>query len=248
MSMTAERKTEVIKEYATKDGDTGSPEVQVAILSERITNLTEHFKTPREGQPFAPRPDQDGRQRRRLLDYIKAKDSARYEDADRARWHAPLTVRRRHRRAVLHRGRCGSPCRMRRRSQADAATPALPALRPQMRVRSQHLADPARWPAAIRRRRPEGTIHMFNIHREEIEWGGRKLVLETGRIARQADGAVLATYGETVVLATVGRREGAEAGHRFLPADRQYQERPSPPARFPAAISSAKAVRPRRRR
>ena len=43
---------------------------------------------------------------------------------------------------------------------------------------------------------------MFNIHREEIEWGGRKLVLETGRVARQADGAVMATYGETVVLAT----------------------------------------------
>ena len=43
---------------------------------------------------------------------------------------------------------------------------------------------------------------MFNIHREEIDWGGRKLVLETGRVARQADGAVVATYGETVVLAT----------------------------------------------
>ena len=49
---------------------------------------------------------------------------------------------------------------------------------------------------------------MFNIHREEIDWGGRKLVLETGRMARQADGAVLATYGETVVLATaVGETE-----------------------------------------
>ena len=56
MSITADRKQELIKEYATKDGDTGSPEVQVAILSERISNLTEHFKTPREGQPFAPRP------------------------------------------------------------------------------------------------------------------------------------------------------------------------------------------------
>ena len=49
---------------------------------------------------------------------------------------------------------------------------------------------------------------MFNIHREEIEWGGRKLVLETGKVARQADGAVMATYGETVVLATaVGMTE-----------------------------------------
>ena len=60
MSVTAGRKAEVIKEYAQKAGDTGSPEVQVAILSERINNLTEHFKSPRQGQPFAPRPAQDG--------------------------------------------------------------------------------------------------------------------------------------------------------------------------------------------
>ena len=54
---------------------------------------------------------------------------------------------------------------------------------------------------------------MFNIHRKEINWGGRKLVLETGRIARQADGAVLATYGETVVLCTaVGRRNSRSRG------------------------------------
>jgi len=44
---------------------------------------------------------------------------------------------------------------------------------------------------------------MFNIHKESFEWGGRELTLETGKIARQADGSVLATYGETVVLATV---------------------------------------------
>ena len=49
---------------------------------------------------------------------------------------------------------------------------------------------------------------MFEVNREEIEWAGRKLVLETGKIARQADGAVLATYGETSVLATVVSRNG----------------------------------------
>ena len=52
---------------------------------------------------------------------------------------------------------------------------------------------------------------MFDIHRVELDWGGRKLTLETGKIARQADGAVVATYGETTVLATVGRRQAAEA-------------------------------------
>ena len=54
---------------------------------------------------------------------------------------------------------------------------------------------------------------MFDVHRIEIEWAGRPLVLETGKIARQADGAVLATYGETSVLATVvARRTGPGAG------------------------------------
>ncbi|MEY4880358.1 MAG: polyribonucleotide nucleotidyltransferase [Pseudomonadota bacterium] len=66
---------------------------------------------------------------------------------------------------------------------------------------------------------------MFTIHREEIEWGGRPLILETGRIARQADGAVLATYGETVVLATaVGARE-PKPGIDFFPLTVNYQEK-----------------------
>ena len=60
MSITAERKQALIKEHARGKGDTGSPEVQVAILTERINNLTQHFKTPREGQPLAPRPADDG--------------------------------------------------------------------------------------------------------------------------------------------------------------------------------------------
>lgn len=80
MSITAERKQELITEYATKPGDTGSPEVQVAVLTERINNLTEHLKTHKK--------DHHSRrgllimvgQRRRLLDYTKKKSQARYED------------------------------------------------------------------------------------------------------------------------------------------------------------------------
>ncbi|OWU86500.1 30S ribosomal protein S15 [Oceanicola sp. 22II-s10i] len=79
MSITAEDKTRLMKEYATKDGDTGSPEVQVAILTSRITTLTEHFKVHAK--------DNHGRrgllklvaQRRKLLDYLKAKDHGRYQ-------------------------------------------------------------------------------------------------------------------------------------------------------------------------
>lgn len=78
MSVTAERKQELIKDYATHEGDTGSPEVQVAVLTERITTLTEHFKSHHK--------DHHSRRgllvmvgrRRRLLDYLKAKDATRY--------------------------------------------------------------------------------------------------------------------------------------------------------------------------
>jgi polyribonucleotide nucleotidyltransferase len=66
---------------------------------------------------------------------------------------------------------------------------------------------------------------MFNIHREELDWGGRKLVLETGRIARQADGAVIATYGETTVLATVVASKKPKEGIDFLPLTCNYQEK-----------------------
>src|ERR1700723_2325077 len=66
---------------------------------------------------------------------------------------------------------------------------------------------------------------MFNIIREEFEWGGRKLVLETGRVARQADGAVLATYGETVVLATVVSDHAPKPNLDFFPLTVNYQEK-----------------------
>src|SRR6187551_3839587 len=66
---------------------------------------------------------------------------------------------------------------------------------------------------------------MFTIYREELDWAGRKLTLETGRFARQADGAVLATYGETTVLATVVAARQARAGIDFFPLTVNYQEK-----------------------
>ncbi|MEZ5848905.1 MAG: 30S ribosomal protein S15 [Geminicoccaceae bacterium] len=79
MSITPERKVEVIREYASREGDTGSPEVQVAILSERINNLTEHLKAHQKD--FASRRGllMMVGQRRRLLDYVKRNDAARYQ-------------------------------------------------------------------------------------------------------------------------------------------------------------------------
>ena len=89
---------------------------------------------------------------------------------------------------------------------------------------------------------------MFDIQREELIWGGRKLVLETGKMARQADGAVVATYGETTVLATVVSDKQPKPGFDFLPLTVNYQERTYAAGRIRAATSSAKAARPRRRR
>src|SRR5476649_1269862 len=71
----------------------------------------------------------------------------------------------------------------------------------------------------------ERKTEMFKIHKESFEWGGRTLTLETGKIARQADGAVLATYGETVVLATAVGAQNAKEGQDFFPLTVNYQER-----------------------
>ena len=79
MSISAGRKAEVIKANATKSGDTGSPEVQVAILSERITNLTEHFKTHVKDNHSRRGLLKLVSQRRQLLDYLRRTDEARYK-------------------------------------------------------------------------------------------------------------------------------------------------------------------------
>ena len=79
MSVTTGRKAEVIKSFAKKSGDTGSPEVQVAILSERINNLTGHFKTHAKDNHSRRGMIKMVSERRSLLDYVKSKDVKRYE-------------------------------------------------------------------------------------------------------------------------------------------------------------------------
>ena len=79
MSLNAGRKAEIIKSYATKSGDTGSPEVQVAILSERINNLTDHFKTHVKDNHSRRGLLKLVSQRRQLLDYLRRTDEKRYK-------------------------------------------------------------------------------------------------------------------------------------------------------------------------
>ncbi|GLQ24006.1 30S ribosomal protein S15 [Algimonas ampicilliniresistens] len=80
MSITPESKAALITEYATKPGDTGSPEVQVAVLTHRIKNLTEHFKTNAKDNHSRRGLLAMVTQRRRLLDYLKKKNESRYQD------------------------------------------------------------------------------------------------------------------------------------------------------------------------
>ena len=80
MSISADDKQQVIKEYSTKKGDTGSPEVQVAILTKRIINLTEHFKTHKKDNHSRRGLLKMVSLRRKLLDYVRSKDENRYKD------------------------------------------------------------------------------------------------------------------------------------------------------------------------
>lgn len=80
MSITPELKEQLIKEYATKEGDTGSPEVQIAILTHRIATLTEHFKSHKKDNHSRRGLLLMVAKRRKLLDYARGKDEARYKD------------------------------------------------------------------------------------------------------------------------------------------------------------------------
>ncbi len=88
---------------------------------------------------------------------------------------------------------------------------------------------------------------MFTVHRKELNWGGRTLVLETGKIARQADGAVMVTYGETTVLCTAVAQKKPKLGIDFFPLTVNYQEKTFAAGRFRVGSSSAKGARRRRR-
>jgi polyribonucleotide nucleotidyltransferase len=103
-------------------------------------------------------------------------------------------------------------------------------------ARPPQLADMQAGAAAIGPARRNERRTMFTIHKQEIEWGGRTLTLETGRIARQADGAVLATYGETVVLCAVTAAKSVKEGQDFFPLTVHYQEKYSAAGRIPGGF------------
>ena len=216
-------KATVIKDNATKANDTGSPEVQIAVLTHRINELTDHFKTHKKDNHSRRGLLKMVVQRRQLLDYVKRRTSPATRRSSRS------TASAANARNV---GRC--VCIGRRREDGPMAECSHD-------CKSSALAldcDPGasrRWRRHGRRTRTtddekrksenERLTDMFDIHRVEIDWGGRKLKLETGHMARQADAAVIAQYGETTVLATVVAARSVKPGIDFFPLTVNYQER-----------------------
>jgi small subunit ribosomal protein S15 len=139
MSITPEAKASLIKQFARTEGDTGSPEVQVAILTHRINYLTGHFKEHKKDNHSRRGLLKMVSQRRRLLDYLKSR-TRRYQTISKS-WN----------------------------SGARPTPPAGP-------------------PGSGGFSYAEREMTMFDIQRVTIDWAGRPLTLETGRIARQADG------------------------------------------------------------
>ena len=224
MSVTAERKQEIIKDNARGKGDTGSPEVQVAILTERITNLTEHFKTHAKDNHSRRGLLMMVNKRRSLLDYLRKKDAERYTALDREARPSQIIMRR------PSRGRFAYP------ASRNPAAPGGP-FRPDagMIPHWARAMEPAQGPRGIRPRELKEN-QMFDMKKVEIEWGGKTLTLETGRVARQADGAVLATLGETVVLCAVTAAKNVKAGQDFFPLTVHYQEKFSSAGRIPGGF------------
>src|SRR3546814_475021 len=79
-------------------------------------------------------------------------------------------------------------------------------------------------------------VNMFNIHKTELMWGGRKLVIETGKVARQADGAVMVTYGDTIVLCTAVAAKSPKPGVDFFPLTVNYQEKTFAAGKIPGGF------------
>ena len=223
MALTKDRKTEIIGTYKTHDADTGSPEVQVAILSERINYLTEHFKTHAKDHHSRRGLLKLVGQRRRLLDYLKAKDaralrgpdpaasaSASSDCRSAAARGAPVLVAIDHRTSIV---RAAS-----RRAERRPVLPARPghAVGRSVRIRRVH----------------RGKV----MHTREVTIGSHTISLETGKLAKQADGSVIVRFGDTVVLVTACRAANPREGIDFLPLTVDYREYTYASGRIPGGF------------
>ncbi len=221
MPLATSKKSELVSKFQTHAHDTGSPEVQVALLTERITYLTEHFKTHVKDHHSRRGLLRLVQQRRRLLDYLKRVEPrplphagrlAQPSQVVRCRPEPPAS------RFLLFdsRARTGFPARTRQpRIKAGGALGVSPHARGKCAVRS---AIPP--------------CHSY----VNPSWStASPYVLETGRLAKQAHGSVLVTYGDSVVLVTaVAATSGP--GSTSSPSPASTSRRRSPPARSPGGF------------
>ena len=210
MAVTAHDKAKVIAENQRGKGDTGSPEVQIALLTARINGLTDHFKTQRQGSPFAPRPAAHG---------VAPPQAARLPEARNADSY----------RALIDNSACAS------KPAADVRSPCAA---PPIRRAGRALPMP-RWPRSFASAAivVYGTQPMFK-HVKKIDPVRRHtLTLETGEIARQAGGAVLVSLDDTVVLVTVRRPpRPRKPGQDFFPLTVDYQEKTYAAGKIPGGF------------
>ncbi len=204
--------------------------MQVAILTERISNLTEHFKGHHKDNHSRRGLLMMVNKRRSLLDYLKKKDEGPLYRPHREA--GPSQVR------IQEGRRCGRPFRhpdhMRRTDERLAIRPVL--------LGDETSSAPQRAGLA-RTRKPRRAIgpadgRKSNVQREDSRnrVGRKNLKLETGRVTRQADGAVIATYGETVVLCAVTAAKSVKEGQDFFPLTVHYQEKFSAAGRIPGGF------------
>ena len=192
MSITPDRKIEVIKEYSTKEGDTGSPRGSGCDFKRADRQSHRASQGSSKGFRLAPRSVDDGRPKAA---------SARLSQAER----------------------CGTLSKIDR-------PPRITALNDQISRTCKGGS------AARMKRADERQYRMFQVTAKETEWGGKPLRLESGRIARQADGAVLATLGETVVLATATAARSVRPGQDFFPLTVNYQEKTFAAGKIPGGF------------
>ncbi|KAG0162371.1 hypothetical protein DFQ30_002222, partial [Apophysomyces sp. BC1015] len=234
MSIANISKSEVVAQFARGTNDTGSPEVQVALLTSRINELTVHFKAHMKDHHSRRGLLRMVSRRRKLLDYLKAKDADRYRAlieklglrniSDVMRFRTRIRAVR----PASEAGFCVIPARQRWGCRAGMTyTSPLSSGR-------QSFGKGLRTGRA-RARRLEG-VEMFNKIIKEFKWGQHNVRLETGEIARQASGAVLVDVEDTVVLATVVAAKSAKPGQDFFPLTVDYIEKTYAAGKIPGGF------------
>ncbi len=213
MPLAREEKQEIITGFATKEGDTGSPEVQVALLTERIKELTGHLRELPQGQSFAPRPPQARRPAPPPSRLSDEEGQRALSSRHRTARTPPLGVA-----APEPRHRPGS-CRI---SRPGPSRPTCPQVVSSSTIKEEY------FPCLSKRSRQQ--------------FGGRTLTIETGKLARLAGGAVTVRYGDTMVLGTANRSD-PRPGPRLLPADGRVRRADVRRGQDPGRLHQARGAR-----